>query len=76
MAEQSMELMHELLKQMNGTLKNLEEGQRLTNERLAAIEHHFAGFYTTANIHSEDMEALKSRVSRIENRLQLAETHD
>lgn len=36
MTDANMELMHGLLKQMNGFLGKLAEGQRLTNERLAA----------------------------------------
>ena len=50
MTDQSMELMHELLKQMNGSLKNLEEGQRLINERLGAIEHHTTFHVDTHNV--------------------------
>ncbi len=73
MVDQSMELMHELLKSMNKSLSSLEQGQRLTNERLGAIEHHMVGFHTSTNIQSEELEMLKMRISRIEKRLELTD---
>ena len=73
MADQSMELMHELLKQMNKSLGNMESGQRLTNERLGAIEHHMAGFHSTASIQHEELDNIKTRIDRIEKRLNLTE---
>lgn len=71
MTEASMELMHELLKEMNGTLRKLEGGQRLANERLAAIDHHMAGFHQSGGVHGEETEALKDRIRQIEKRLDL-----
>ncbi len=70
---ESMELMHELLKQMNGTLGKLEQGQRLTNQRLGAIEHHMAGFHVSNSSHSEEIDTLKTRIDRIERRLDIRE---
>ena len=64
--------MHALLKQMNGTLSKLEQGQRLTNERLGAIEHHMAGFHVSNSTHSEEIDTLKIRLERIERRLEIS----
>ena len=69
----SMELMHELLKQMQGSLSRLEEGQRTTNKRLSSIDAHMAAFHSTVAVHSDDMDALKSRIERIERRLDISE---
>ncbi len=48
-ATASMELMHELLKSINGSLVKLEQRQYLTNEQLGSIEHHMAGIHTSVN---------------------------
>jgi len=69
----SMELMHQLLKQMNKNLSDMNQGQRLTNERLGAIEHHMAAFHTTANIQHEELDTVKARLARIEKRLDLTD---
>ena len=69
----SMDLMHDLLKAMNGTLAKLEQGQRLTNERLGAIEHHMAGFHVTVSSHNEEIDTMKERIERIERRLEIIE---
>jgi len=75
MSDQSMELMHELLKQMNGTLSDLKDGQLLGNERLSAIEHHMAGFHSTTDTQRSELETLKKRIRRIESRLNLRDDH-
>ncbi len=69
----SMELMHDLLKDMRGSLAKLEQGQRLTNERLGAIEHHMAGFHVTVSSHNEEIDTIKERIERIERRLEITE---
>lgn len=69
----SMELMHDLLKDMRSSLAKLEQGQRLTNERLGAIEHHMAGFHVTVSSHNEEIDTIKERIERIERRLEITE---
>lgn len=68
---QSMELMHELLKKMNTNLSDIKQGQVLTNERLSSIEHHMEGFYKTSNIHCDELALLKDRIEHIEKKLGL-----
>lgn len=65
--------MLEILKKLQAGQARLEAGQRQTNERLAAIEHHLAGFHLSLATHMDEMESLKSRVERIERRLELAD---
>ncbi len=58
---------------MRGKLDNLESGQKLTNERLAAIEHHMAGFHRTGVTHGDELDNLRARVDRIVKRLGLVD---
>lgn len=69
----SMELMHDLLKDMRGSLAKLEQGQRLTNERLGAIEHHMAGFHVTVSSNNEEIDTIKERIARLERRMEITD---
>ena len=71
MTESTENLVIEHLRAMRNDLAALKDGQKLTNERLAAIEHHMAGFHVTVSSHTEELDTLKERVSRIERRLEL-----
>lgn len=73
MAENTDNIMLEILKRLQEGQSRLEVGQRQTNERLAAIEHHMAGFHVTLTSYTDDMDALKDRVSRIERRLDISD---
>lgn len=63
----------EHLKAIRSDMSELTNGQKLTNERLSAIEHHMAGFHITGANHSEELDTLKERIDRIEKRLQLVD---
>lgn len=73
MSENIENLLLEHLKSIQNVLTDLKTGQRLTNERLGAIEHHMAGFHVTVSHHQEDIQSLKIRLERIEKRLELRE---
>jgi predicted nucleic acid-binding Zn-ribbon protein len=71
MSDKPENLVLEHLRAMRGDLSSLKDGQKLTNERLAAIEHHMAGFHVTVFSHTDELESLKQRMDRIEKRLEL-----
>ena len=73
MTDETDNIMLEILKKLQAGQSRLQDGQRLTNERLAAIEHHMAGFHVTIAAYNDDMETLKGRVSRIERRLEIVD---
>ncbi len=73
MANDTDNIMLEILKKLQAGQSRLEDGQRQTNERLAAIEHHMAGFHLSLTTHTDEMDTLKSRIDRIERRLELAD---
>jgi septal ring factor EnvC (AmiA/AmiB activator) len=71
-------LVIEILRKIQGDISAFTEGQKATNQRLssiehqmAGVEHHMAAFHETAAGHSDEMELLRSRVARIERRLEL-----
>ena len=66
MANDTDNIMLEILKKLQAGQSRLEAGQRQTNERLASIEHHMAGFHLSLTTYMDEMEALKNRVERIE----------
>ncbi len=45
----------------------------MLHRRLSAIEHQFTSSQLTVNGHTDDIEALRERVERIERRLELAD---
>lgn len=63
----------EILKKLQIGLSRLEDGQRQTNERLAAIEHHMAGFHITVASQMDEISMLKNRLDRVEKRLELVD---
>ena len=65
------DLIYETLKSMQAGQKQLRDGQRLTNERLSAIEHHMAGFHVTVSNYQEEISDLRERMERVEKRLEL-----
>ncbi len=72
MANETDNVMLEILKQLQAGQSRLEGGQRQTNERLAAIEHHMAGFHVSLTSYSDDIDGLKERVSLLERRLEIS----
>jgi hypothetical protein len=42
--------------------------------RIGSMESHLAGFHTTVALHGGELEELKARVARIEERLELRES--
>ena len=62
-----------ILREMRGDLGQLKSGQQQTNERLATIEHHLAGFHGSLVRFGDDVDDLKARVDRIERRLNLSD---
>ena len=73
MANNTDNIMLEILKKLQVGQSHLEQGQRQTNERLAAIEHHMAGFHVTLTTYMDNIDSLKNRVDRIERRLELVD---
>ncbi len=73
MANDTDNIMLAILKKLQAGQSRLEDGQRQTNERLAAIEHHMAGFHVTLTTYMDEIDALKNRVDRIERRLELSD---
>jgi len=67
----SMELMHELLKDLNAKFTKFDDRFRLNNERLSAIEHPMAGFYTSSIRLNDEVDGLKERMRVVEKRLDL-----
>jgi ubiquinone biosynthesis protein UbiJ len=66
-------LILEHLRGMRSDIADLKQGQRHTNERLAAIEHHMAGLYTASVNHTDEMDYLRRRVERLERRLEITD---
>lgn len=61
----------EILPRIQADIAELKDGQRTANVRLAAIEQHLGGFHLTVGVHSDELAALKTRIERIERRLEL-----
>ena len=68
-----LEILRRLQDGQSGLLDRVEFGFQQTNERLAAIEHHMAGFHTSLMRFNDDVDDLKVRVNRIERRLDLVD---
>ena len=70
-------LMLEILKELQRgqlDLRNeVREGFRQTNQRLAGVEHHMAGFHVALDRYNDDITSLQERVARLEKRLELTE---
>jgi len=62
-----------ILREMRMGIADLRQGQKQTNERLTAIEHHVAGLVHGQMRFNDDVDGLRERVTRIERRLELAE---
>lgn len=62
-----------ILRKLQDGQSRLEHGQNMTNERLSAVEHHLAGLVVSVNRFNDDLDELKSRVHRIERRLELTD---
>lgn len=62
-----------ILRRLQEGQSRLEHGQKMTNERLAAVEHHLAGLVVGVNRFNDDLDELKGRVHRIERRLELTD---
>ena len=74
MSKDSVEnLVLEQLRAIRGKLGELKTGQRQTNDRLAATEHHMAGFHVTVSYHQEEIAEIKLRLDQVEKRLQLSD---
>lgn len=73
MNKQSDDIVLEILRAMRTDVGDLKTGQRQTNERLAAIEHHMAGFHGSLVRFNDDVDDLKDRVARLERRLELVD---
>jgi hypothetical protein len=71
MPEKIENLVIEILRKIQADMSVLTEGQKTTNQRLSAIEHHMAGFHLTTAGQSDELEALKNRIARIERRLDI-----
>lgn len=71
MSDQSMELMHELLKQMNGRFDSIENRFNGIESRLTAIEHHMKGLVENSLGQGMHYDRIARRLSRLENRLEL-----
>ncbi len=71
MTEEPDNVVLNLLREMRKDMHDLKHGQRQTNERLAAVEHHLAGLVHGQIRVNDHVDELRNRVERIERRLQL-----
>jgi hypothetical protein len=69
----SMELMHELLKQMHSSLLRLEDGQKTIVQRLVSLEATVAYLHVDYANLSIRIDGINDRLTRIEKRLDLVE---
>lgn len=60
-----------LLREMRQDIHDLKQGQKQTNERLTAVEHHLAGLVHGQMRFNDDVDGLRARMARIERRLDL-----
>lgn len=68
-----LEILHRLQNGQVDLDRRMERGFQQTNERLASIEHHVAGLVHGQMRFNDDVDDLKSRVKRIERRLDLVD---
>jgi hypothetical protein len=73
MATEPESLVLEHLRHMRGKLDGVADDVKLLGLRMAAMERHMAGMYTSETYQSDELDRLKRRVDRIEQRLELAE---
>jgi len=71
MTDQPENLIIEILRKIQTDIGELKEQQRTTNLRLSAIEHHMAGFHTSATSSHDEIDELRRRVEQLERRLEL-----
>lgn len=70
---QQPDLTIEILRSIQGTLSDLKNDMRRIDTRLAAIEQHMSGFHITLGLTHEQYADLKTRIERIEQRLELSD---
>ncbi|MBL4744482.1 MAG: hypothetical protein JKX87_07645 [Cycloclasticus sp.] len=75
MTDQSMELMHQLMKTLNKKMDQFAQAQRQTNEHLLSIDSHMEGFFRSNNIQDQQIAELLDRVERLEKQQELTERH-
>ena len=68
------DLIIEILKKMQGDMSEIKRDMSSLNMRVSALEDHFRGTLTTLYGIQADVQHLKDRVDRIEERLGLRET--
>ena len=73
MSEEPGNIVLSILREMRTDMHDLKHGQRQTNERLTAIEHHVAGLVHGQARFNDDVDDLKARIERIERRLDLVD---
>ncbi len=73
MIDNKADLVIDILRKIQGDIAALKVGQDAGNLRLGGIEHHMAGFHVNVVHQSEELMVLKSRVERIEKRLDLTD---
>lgn len=66
-------LVLEQLRAIRADIAESREGQARIETRLTAIEHHMAGLITSFGGQQNDLDSLRRRVERIEQRLQLTD---
>lgn len=62
-----------ILREMRTDIGDLKQGQKQTNERLTAVEHHLAGLVHGQMRFNDETDDLRERISRIERRLELVD---
>ena len=62
-----------ILRELRTDMADLQQGQKQTNERLTAIEHHVAGLVHGQLRFNDDVDDLRARIGRVERRLKLSD---
>lgn len=73
MADVTNDLLMEGLRAIRSDLGDLKDAHRTTHRRLSSIDHHLAAMNLDVNGHTDELELLRDRVSRIERRLEIAD---
>ena len=76
MAQEPRDIVLELLRRIDRNVDGLSKDLISLTLRMAAVERHLAGLVTSDVDHNSELDRLKSRVNRIEHRLELTDPAD
>jgi hypothetical protein len=73
MADEPINIVLEHLRKFDRKIDGVHEEVRSGGMRMAALERHMAGIYTSEVDRTSEIDRLRTRVERIERRLELSE---